>query len=246
MLYKIEERTGQKPFYFLDNMSRLATIDENKAPDWHPFINWGIDMKNKGYSGCFVHHANKGGNNKGSSGSSFIGRLLDTSIALRKLDNEYRFNMAGNKNLQSSIEFDKSRGFGGSHWTKKRIITMNEDGEWKHYPYLKQISFEILRLHEQGLTQSEIREMSKNKEIKDEQGIAVPTSTVDRLYRDLVQLQLIKKNRKTHCWDCKEKISTDADGSCSKCKTGIPCTNCGSCICEKPKKDKETLDEDDY
>ena len=57
---------------------------------------------------------------------------------------------------------------------------------------------------------------------------------------------LIKKNRKTHCWDCKEKISTDADGSCSKCKTGIPCTNCGSCICEKPKKDKETLDEDDY
>ena len=246
MLYKIEERTGQKPFYFLDNMSRLATIDENKAPDWHPFINWGIDMKNKGYSGCFVHHANKGGNNKGSSGSSFIGRLLDTSIALRKLDNEYRFNMAGNKNLQSSIEFDKSRGFGGSHWTKKRIITMNEDGEWKHYPYLKQISFEILRLHEQGLTQSEIREMAKNKEIKDEQGIAVPTSTVDRLYRDLVQLQLIKKNRKTHCWDCKEKISTDADGSCSKCKTGIPCTNCGSCICEKPKKDKETLDEDDY
>ena len=74
---------------------------------------------------------------------------------------------------------------------------MNEDGEWKHYPYLKQISFEILRLHEQGLTQSEIREMSKNKEIKDEQGIAVPSSTVDRLYRDLVQLQLIKKNRKT-------------------------------------------------
>ena len=48
--------------------------------------------------------------------------------------------------------------------------------------------------------------MSKNKEIKDEQGIAVPTSTVDRLYRDLVQLQLIKKNRNTHCWDCKEKI----------------------------------------
>ena len=45
-------------------MSRLATIDENKAPDWHPFINWGIDMKNKGYSGCFVHHANKEGTTK--------------------------------------------------------------------------------------------------------------------------------------------------------------------------------------
>ena len=42
-----------------------------------------------------------------------------------------------------------------------------------NYPYLKQISFEILRLHSKDL-QSEIREMSKNKEIKDEQGIAVP------------------------------------------------------------------------
>ena len=123
---------------------------------------------------------------------------------------------------------------------------MNEDGEWKHYPYLKQISFVILQLHQQGLTQSEIREMAKNKEIKDEQGTTYPQSTVDRLYLELVKLQLIKKNRNTRCWDCGTSISTDADGSCSKCKTGIPCGNCGSCICEKPKKDKETLDEDDY
>ena len=123
---------------------------------------------------------------------------------------------------------------------------MNEDGEWKHYPYLKQISFVILQLHQQGLTQSEIREMAKNKEIKDEQGTTYPQSTVDRLYLELVKLQLIKKNRNTRCWDCGDSISTDADGSCPKCTTGIPCGNCGSCICEKPKKDKETLDEDDY
>ena len=72
----------------------------------------GIDWKNKGYAGAFVHHANKGNgdNNKGSSGSSFIGRLLDTSINLTKLEEDYRFDMKGNKNLQSSIRFDKSRG----------------------------------------------------------------------------------------------------------------------------------------
>ena len=28
-LKRIEEKTGHKPFYFLDNMTRLATIDEN-------------------------------------------------------------------------------------------------------------------------------------------------------------------------------------------------------------------------
>ena len=244
LLFKIEKRTGQKPFYFLDNMSRLATIDENKAPDWHPFINWGIDMKNKGYSGCFVHHANKGGNNKGSSGSSFIGRLLDTSIALRKLDNDYRFDMKGDKNLQSSIEFDKSRGFGGSKWTRKRIITMNEDGQWRNYPYLKQISFEILKLSEQGFNQEQLRQMAKDKEIKDSSGDSYSSSSVDRLYLELVNLGLIE--RKAHCWSCKKPISTEGDKKCPKCNSGIICTNendktgkeCGKCVCQNPKKKK--------
>ena len=246
LLYKIEKQTGEKPFYFLDNMSRLATFDENKAPDWHPFINWGIDLKNKGYSGCFVHHANKGNGSKGSSGSSFIGRLLDTSIQLTKLENDYRFDMPGDKNLQSSIEFDKSRGFGGSKWTRKRIITMNEDGEWSNYPFLKQISFVILGLHNQGLTQEEIRNMAKDKQVRDANDNDYSASSVDRLYLELVKEGLIIKERQAGCWSCKKPISTEGDEICDKCKTGIICTNvndktgkeCGKCRCEKPKKKK--------
>ena len=246
LLYKIEKKTGQKPFYFLDNMSRLATFDENKAPDWHPFINWGIDLKNKGYSGCFVHHANKGNGAKGSSGSSFIGRLLDTSIQLTKLENDYRFEMSGDKNLQSSIEFDKSRGFGGSKWTRKRIITMNEEGEWSNYPFLKQISFEILKLHNQGLSQEEIRQLAKDKQVRDANDNDYSASSVDRLYLELVKEKLIVKDRETFCWSCKKPISSDGDEKCGTCKSGIICTNvndntgeeCGKCRCEKPKKKK--------
>ena len=246
LLYKIEKKTGQKPFYFLDNMSRLATFDENKAPDWHPFINWGIDLKNKGYSGCFVHHANKGNGAKGSSGSSFIGRLLDTSIQLTKLENDYRFEMSGDKNLQSSIEFDKSRGFGGSKWTRKRIITMNEEGEWSNYPFLKQISFEILKLHNQGLSQEEIRQLAKDKQVRDANDNDYSASSVDRLYLELVREKLIIKDRETFCWSCKKPISSDGDEKCGTCKSGIICTNvndntgeeCGKCRCEKPKKKK--------
>ena len=234
LFMKIKERTGKFPFYFLDNMSRLATFDENKQPDWEPFINWGIDLKNRGIPGCFLHHANKG-EGKGSSGSSFIGRLLDTSIQLTKLEDDYRFKMPGNKNLQSSIRFDKSRGFGGSSWANKRILTMDENGQWKHYPYLKQISFVILGLHNQGLTQEEIRNMAKNKEVRDMHDNDYSSSHVDKLYKELVSLKLIDKSRKAHCWNCKLPISTEADGSCDKCDTGIPCSNCGSCICEKPE-----------
>ena len=227
LLYKIEKKTGQKPF-------------------WHPFINWGIDLKNKGYSGCFIHHANKGNGAKGSSGSSFIGRLLDTSIQLTKLENDYRFEMSGDKNLQSSIEFDKSRGFGGSKWTRKRIITMNEEGEWSNYPFLKQISFEILKLHNQGLSQEEIRQLAKDKQVRDANDNDYSASSVDRLYLELVKEKLIVKDRETFCWSCKKPISSDGDEKCGTCKSGIICTNvndntgeeCGKCRCEKPKKKK--------
>ena len=233
LFMKIKERTGKFPFYFLDNMSRLATFDENKQPDWEPFINWGIDLKNKGIPGCFLHHANKG-EGKGSSGSSYIGRLLDTSIQLTKLEDDYRFKMPGNKNLQSSIRFDKSRGFGGSSWASKRILTMDENGQWRHYPYLKQISFVILGLAEQGHTQEEIRAMAKEQMVRDMNDNAYSPSHVDKLYKELVSLKLIEKKRSTVCWNCREPISTAADGSCDKCNTGIPCSNCGKCYCEKP------------
>ena len=43
------------------------------------------------------------------------------------------------------------------------------------------------------------------------------------------------KQRETRCWDCGSSISTEIDGSCNKCNTGIPCGECGSCICERPK-----------
>ena len=251
ILKKIEQRTGQKPFYFLDNMTRLATIDENKAQDWNPFINWGVDLKNEGYAGLFVHHANKGNDKSGSSGSSTIGRLLDTSIALKKLDPDYRFDMKGNKNLQSSIFFDKSRGFGGSEWTKKRIITMDEFGMWKHYPYLKQVSFEILKLHDQGLSQNQIRDMAKNKEIGDP---PLSAPSVDRLYLELVHLKIIKKDRQSFCWKCKKEISHSAHERCQKCNYGIICNHiddktgqeCGACHCMNPKKKKNENNKNPY
>ena len=143
LFMKIKQRTGKAPFYFLDNMSRLATFDENKQPDWEPF-------------------------------------------------------------------------------------------QWKHYPFLKQISFVILGLANQGHTQEEIRNMAKEKEVRDMNDNAYSPSHVDKLYKELVSLKLIEKNRETMCWNCKKPISTEEDGSCEKCNTGIPCSHCGKCYCEKP------------
>jgi hypothetical protein len=79
--------------------------------------------------------------------------------------------------------------------------------------------------------------MAKNKEVRDRNNDPYSPSHVDKLYKELVTLKLIKTDRKTVCWNCKEPISTEEDGSCGNCGTGIPCTACGKCICEKPKKE---------
>ena len=125
-------------------------------------------------------------------------------------------------------------------------IRDSEDGEWSNYPYLKQISFVILDLHNQGLTQEQIRDMAKDKQVRDAKDNDYSPSHVDRLYLELVKEGLIVKDRQTGCWSCKKPISTDGDEICGKCKTGIICTNvndktgeeCGKCRCEKPKKKK--------
>ena len=146
--------------------------------------------------------------------------------------------MTGKANMQSSIEFDKSRGFGGSDASKKRIITMNEYGEWKTYPYLKQVSFQILKFHNQGMSQKEIREIHKELDLS--------APSVDRLYKELVELKLIQKERKSHCWKCKKEISHTQHERCQKCTSGIICNHvddktgkeCGACYCENPKRKK--------
>ena len=86
--------------------------------------------------------------------------------------------------------------------------------------------------------------MAKDKEIKDSSGDAYSSSSVDRLYLELVNLGLIE--RKAHCWSCKKPISTEGDKKCPKCNAGIICTNendqtgkeCGKCVCQNPKKKK--------
>ena len=85
---------------------------------------------------------------------------------------------------------------------------------------------------------NELHEMAKNKEIGDP---PLSAQSVDRLYLELVQLKLIKKDRESHCWNCKEPISTDVDGSCEICINGIPCSKCGKCTqqCEEKKKRKK-------
>jgi hypothetical protein len=182
---RIERKTGVKPFFFLDNITMLTSFDENRAQDWSPLMKWLIHEKNNGFANCFIHHPNKSTLKGGSSGSNAKERLLDTSIALEKLDHKHRFALGGNKNVQCKVSFDKGRNFAGSDWDKEFMLTMTEEGKWTKYPMLDKYDFLIIEGHNRGLSVDDMKE-----EFDD---LKLAVKTIYKRLKKLKDLGIIKK-----------------------------------------------------
>jgi putative DNA primase/helicase len=66
----------------LDNLSSLtAVIRDNDAESWNPIQAWILRLRRRGISVLIVHHAGKGGGQRGTSRREDI---LDTSLSLRR------------------------------------------------------------------------------------------------------------------------------------------------------------------
>lgn len=66
----------------LDNLSSLtAVIRDNDAESWGPIQEWLLKLRRRGISVLIVHHAGKGGQQRGTSRREDV---LDTSISLRR------------------------------------------------------------------------------------------------------------------------------------------------------------------
>jgi putative DNA primase/helicase len=66
----------------LDNLSSLtAVIRDNDAESWGPIQSWLLGLRRRGISVLIVHHAGKGGEQRGTSRREDV---LDTSISLRR------------------------------------------------------------------------------------------------------------------------------------------------------------------
>ena len=148
---EIKERKGQYPVLFLDNISALCSIEENKSQDWSGLVNWFMRLKTMGVVIVYFHHTNK--SNGSASGSNMALRLVDTHIILKKLAPDQKFELEG-KSVQCSVNFDKCRNFGGSQ-SKPFILTFNR-GKWAKYPMLTAIDWKILKYHNEGLSVEEM------------------------------------------------------------------------------------------
>ena len=66
----------------LDNLSSLtAVLRDNDAESWEPIQSWLLRLRRRGISVLIIHHAGKGGDQRGTSRREDV---LDTSISLRR------------------------------------------------------------------------------------------------------------------------------------------------------------------
>ena len=91
----------------VDNISTLASAGrENEAESWLPLQEWALDLRRRGLSVLFIHHAGKGGQQRGTSRREDV---LDTVISLRHPKDYDPRNGA-----QFEVHFEKARGLMGN------------------------------------------------------------------------------------------------------------------------------------
>lgn len=91
----------------LDNLSSLVRGDkaENDGESWLPIQGWALELRRRGISVLFVHHAGKGGAQRGTSRRE---DLLDSVITL-KHPSDYK----ASEGLRCVVDYEKARGFYG-------------------------------------------------------------------------------------------------------------------------------------
>jgi putative DNA primase/helicase len=101
-----DDAIGDAELTILDNISTLCRSGkENEAEGWQGVQDWALAHRRAGRSLLFVHHAGKGGNQRGTSKREDV---LDSVIALRR-PHDYR----PDQGARFEVHFEKHRGFHG-------------------------------------------------------------------------------------------------------------------------------------
>ena len=131
----------------VDNISCLfAGIDEDKKRDWEPIAAWLIRLRHRGLATILVHHAGKGGQQRGTSGRE---DGLDTVIHLAE--------PAGHEAADGchfEVTFTKSRSVKGPDVAPLDVRLTEQNGQltWTHQPLEISKLDEVRQLIADGLT----------------------------------------------------------------------------------------------
>jgi putative DNA primase/helicase len=164
----IEEHLGDGvDLLVLDNLSTLCRSGrENEAESWQPLQTWLLELRRRGLSVVLVHHAGKGGNQRGTSKRE---DTLDTSISLRRPED-----YDPSQGARFIIHYEKSRSFYGEEAKafEAKMEVVNGAAVWTTLE-IEDASLELVR--------ELLAEGKSLREVQKETGI--PKSTVQRMKR---------------------------------------------------------------
>lgn len=138
---------GDAELIVLDNISTLAKGGkENEAESWSGVQEWALRMRRSGKSVVFIHHAGKGGLQRGTSRREDV---LDTVIALRRPDDH-----EPDQGARFQVHYEKSRGFHGKD--AEPFEAKLDAAGWTTRDLADAVMERIIALTEEGLTVRDI------------------------------------------------------------------------------------------
>jgi putative DNA primase/helicase len=140
----------------LDNLSCLVRgVKENEGEGWLPIQGWALELRRKGVSEFFLHHAGKQGTQRGTSRREDV---LDTVITLRN-PSDYR----AEEGLRVELHFEKCRSLTGDDVRsfEVRLETRTGNTEWTMRDVEDAKKARALELLDEGISYRDIAEEVK-------------------------------------------------------------------------------------
>jgi putative DNA primase/helicase len=162
---ELDPRLSGIDLLILDNLSSLtAVIRDNDPESWNAIQTWLLSLRRRGISVLIIHHAGKGGDQRGTSRREDV---LDTSISLRR-----PADYTPTEGARFEVHIEKGRGIHGD--AAKPFEAMLTAGGWTMREIEDVNKARIAALLEDGMSVREIAE---------ETGIS--KSTVHRIKKQL-------------------------------------------------------------
>ena len=144
----------------VDNISTLCRSggNENDADSWEPVQEWALGLRAAGKSVLFIHHAGKGGGQRGTSKREDV---LDTVVALKRPPD-----YDPKQGARMEVHFEKARGFSGEDAESFEASLSEANGcySWHHQAIADREYEEAIALYNGGTTQNQIAiALGKNK-----------------------------------------------------------------------------------
>lgn len=145
----------------VDNLATLAGYgDENDTRSWRPVQDWLLGLKKRGMSVLLVHHAGKGGQQRGTSSREDV---LDTVIALKR-PHDY----SPEQGARFEVHLEKARGIFGEDAKsfEAKLVEYDWGSEWEIQVIEDVESTRVQELLSMGMSIRDIADetgMSKSK-----------------------------------------------------------------------------------